>query len=262
MPNVTKHQSGTPGWLDLMTPDLEVAKKFYGGLFGWSFSTGSPETGYYTMCKLGGKNVAGMGKQDPGAPRPTYWSVYFITEDIEATARKVSVSGGKLVVGPMSVQDEGRMAVCLDPTGAVFGLWQGKSHHGAQLVEEPGAMVWHEVNTRNAEAARDFYATVMGLEAQKLDAPGVQYWTLNNSGKAEAGVMQMAGEGADVTPPYWLNYFAVADADASAKKVSDLGGQVKVPPFDTAYGRIAVVTDPMGATFAIIKPAPAEPAKK
>lgn len=237
-----------------MTPDLEQARKFYGGLFNWTFTVGAPETGHYTMCKLDGKNVAGMGKQEAGAPYPTSWSIYFIVDDIDSSAGKVGERGGKVVMGPMNVTDEGRMAVCMDPTGAVFGLWQGKSHHGSQVVNEPGSMVWHEVNTRNGTAARDFYSSVLGLEPQKLEGAGIEYWTLNKGGVAEAGVLQMNDQWPAAVPAHWMNYFAVADADAAARKVTELKGQVKVQPFDTTYGRIAVVSDPMGASFALIKP--------
>ena len=258
MATTSSHEPGTPAWLDLMTPDLDRAQKFYGGLFGWTFTgpeKAGPETNYYTMCKLNGKNVAGMGKQPPGAPAlPTSWSVYFLSKEVDQTVRQVTEGGGKALMPPMNVMDEGRMAVCVDPTGAIFGLWQPKNHHGAQIFDQPGSMVWHEVNTRDAAKARDFYTKVLGLKAQKLEGQGIEYWSLHKGEKAEVGIMQMDDKWPKEVPPHWMNYFAVADTDAAAKKVTSLGGQVRVQPFDTAYGRIATVADPMGATFSLVKP--------
>jgi hypothetical protein len=238
-----------------MTPDLEKARMFYGALFGWKFDVGPAETGYYTMCKVGGRNVAGMGQQPKDAPNPPSWNVYFAVENVDATCARIKEHGGQVVMGPMDVMEEGRLAFCADPTGAHFGLWQPRRHGGAQVVDQHGAMTWHEVNTRQGERARDFYTAVFGLEPRKMD--GMVYWTLHKGQKAFAGVLQMNEQWPSHVPPHipphWMNYFAVDDTDAAVKKVGELGGKVQVPPLDTPYGRMAVVSDPGGATFALIK---------
>ncbi len=66
------------------------------------------------------------------------------------------------IVEPMSVLDYGRMAVLADPTGAVFGIWQAGTNVGAGVVNEPGAITWNELNTRDPEAAKAFYGVVFG----------------------------------------------------------------------------------------------------
>ena len=53
-------------------------------------------------------------------------------------------------------------------------------------------------------------------------------------------------------PATWVNYFAVAYTDAAVAKATDLGGSVIAPPFDTPYGRMAVVADDQGAVFAVM----------
>jgi hypothetical protein len=55
-------------------------------------------------------------------------------------------------------------------------------------------------------------------------------------------------------PPHWMQYFMVEDVDAAAEKADAAGGTVHVAPFDTGYGRIAVIGDPFGAIFSIMKP--------
>jgi predicted enzyme related to lactoylglutathione lyase len=146
------------------------------------------------------------------------------------------------------------MLVAVDPTGAVFGVWQPKSHTGAQVIDEAGAMCWHEVNTRDADKAKGFYASVFGLEPRKLDAPGMEYYTLHKGSKTAGGVLQMNEQWPAEIPPHWMVYFAVEDTDKAAKKVVELGGKIGVQPFDTPYGRMAVATDPWGANFTIMVP--------
>jgi predicted enzyme related to lactoylglutathione lyase len=119
------------------------------------------------------------------------------------------------------------------------------------VIDEAGAMTWREVNTPDAAKARDFYGKVFGLEARKLEGQ-MEYWTLHKGDTTVGGVLQMTKEWAGV-PPHWMNYFAVPDADAAAKKIAELGGKVSVPPFDTPYGRIAVVNDPTGAVFSVVR---------
>lgn len=252
MTYINSHAAGTPAWVDLMTPDLEKARAFYGALFGWEFSVGPAEAGYYTMCRKGGRNTAGMGQLPPGNTLPPAWALYFATEDVDAACERVRQQGGQVGMGPMDVMDEGRMAICADPTGAHFGFWQPRNHKGAGVVDEHGAMTWHEVNTRQGEQARDFYSAVLLLEPRKME--GMVYWTLHRGEKPVAGVLQMNEQWPADIPPHWMNYFAVDDTDAAAKRAAELGGKVHVPPFDTPYGRIAVVSDPAGATFTVMKP--------
>lgn len=258
MAKIERHVPGTPSWADLMTPDPEKAFVFYGKLLGWTFTEGTPETGYYSMCQVRGMNVAGMGKRDDDAPFPSAWNIYFATEDAEESAAAVKEHGGSVVMGPMDVMAEGRLAFCADSTGAHFGLWQAKRHIGAMLVNEPGALAWSEVNTRDAKAATQFYASVMGLEPELLPSDQMEYYVMKRGSDVIHGVLQMNEQWPAHIPPHWMVYFASPNTDASAALVRDLGGTVQVEPFDTPYGRIAVVADPFGAIFSLVQlPAPA-----
>lgn len=251
MSTVDRHEPGTPAWFDLMAPDLGKAREFYGKLFGWGFEVGPPEAGGYTLCTLAGRMAAGMGPRPADAPFPPCWNVYFCVTSADETCARIKEKGGQVVMGPMDVMEEGRLAFCADPTGAHFGLWQPKRHAGAGVRDQHGTMTWCEVNTRDAARARDFYCAVFGLEPQKME--GMEYFTLHKGPRTACGVMQMDDRFPPGVPPHWLAYFAVDDADAAAKQVSSLGGNVMAPAFDTPYGRIAVVADPFGAVFAIIK---------
>ncbi|WP_437567741.1 VOC family protein [Sorangium sp. So ce542] len=254
MSTIERHVPGPPSWVDLMTPDFEGALEFYGGLLGWTFEVGPPELHHYAMCKVGGRNAAGIGKRPEGSSFPSAWSVYFDGDDADRIAESIRANGGQIMTGPMDVMDFGRTLVAADPTGAVFGVWEPRKHTGAQVVEEPGAVLWHQVDTRDNKKAADFYCRVFGLEARKHEVPGIDYMTLLKGPKAAGGVLQMNEQWPADLPPHWMVYFAVADVDASIVKVQELGGKVHVPPFDTPYGRQSVVADPWGAAFTLMTP--------
>lgn len=245
--------TGTPNWFDLMTRDVERAKAFYGPIFGWTFDTGPAETGHYTMCGVGARKVAGIATLPEGNPMPSSWTVYFASENADRTAAMTKELGGKIMMEPMDVMEEGRMLIGSDPTGAVFGVWQPKKHTGTSPSPEHGSMAWCEVNTRDAAKARDFYGKLLGLRTEKMDAPDMTYYTLHHGQDAVAGVLQMDASMPAQTPPHWMPYFVVKSADAAAASVEKGGGKVHMKPFNTPYGRCAVFSDPWGATFSVMQ---------
>jgi hypothetical protein len=249
--------AGLPCWVDLMTSDAEGARKFYAALFGWTYETEGPDTNHYSMCKKSGQNAAGLGPQPPNMQSPPAWSLYFRVDDADKAAAAIKEQGGQVVMGPMTVMEEGRMAIASDPTGAFFGLWQPKRHNGFEVESQHGGYAWTEVLTRDVARAKDFYSKLFGLEPHRLDAPDMEYYTLHKGSEIAGGIMQLSEQFPPSVPPHWAVYFAVDDTDAAVAKITELGGSIKAPAFDTPYGRIAVVADPQGAVFSIIKLAPA-----
>lgn len=254
MAHLDKAISGTVVWADLATPDLDKARTFYGELLGWTFDAGDDaQTGFYTTGMRNGRRAAAMWKKPAEMPGPSAFCLYFGTDSVDESLAKVAANGGSVIQGAMDVMEYGRMAVCSDPGGAVFGLWQSKSHTGAQIVNEPGAMCWYEVLTRAAAKVVPFYARVFGLEANKMEGAGFEYWTLHKGPDTVGGIMQMGEQHPKEMPPHWNLYFAVSNADAAVTTVQKLGGKVLAPPFDTPYGRMSPVQDPLGAHFSIIQ---------
>lgn len=249
MPEFTEYAPGTPSWVDLGSPDIDAAKAFYGRLFGWDALDAGPDSGGYHMFQMQGKMVAGLGPaQDPGPPR---WTTYVTVADADTIAAAVKGAGGSVLLEPMDVLDVGRMAVFADPTGAPFSVWQPLAHHGAELANEPGALCWTELNTRDPETAAAFYGAVFGWKAETSEGP-MQYTELKVDGKSIAGMMDMTGRVPDEVPAHWLVYFAVADCDAAVATTKQSGGQVFMEPMDLPIGRFAVLGDPQGAAFAVI----------
>jgi predicted enzyme related to lactoylglutathione lyase len=158
----------------------------------------------------------------------------------------------------MSVLDYGRMAVVADPAGGVFGIWQPGRNIGADVVGEPGAMAWNELNTRDPEAAKAFYGAVFGWSFEEKEYEGSGTYTIISLGEETVGgLIDITDRVPQEVPAHWLVYFAVEDADATIEAAKERGGDVAAGPFDiTEVGRIAVVKDPWGAFFAVIQPDP------
>lgn len=252
MPRIESHPAGHPIWFDLMTSDAEAARGFYHAILGWDYDISGPEMGHYAMARTDQGMAAGIGQIPPGAGFPPSWTVYFGVADAEAGTKAIEVAGGSTLAPTMEVATFGRMAVCQDPTGAVFGLWQPADHTGAGVVNEPGAMAWCEVNTRDAQRAAEFYTRVFGLRDEPMEMQGTAYHMLHGADGPACGVLQMTAQWGDL-PPHWMTYFAVADVEAAKAAVEANGGEVPHGPFDTAYGRMIVARDPQGAVLSFIQ---------
>jgi len=247
---VRREADGYPCWVDLSVPNVDAAVIFYGNVLGWRFSETGPEYGGYQMASLDGVQAAGIGPQE--GKNPSYWVLYFATGDVEATVAKARDLGGSIFVEPFDVATQGRMAIVADPTGAMFGLWQGREHHGFGASERPGFFTWAEVNTRDADKARDFYSELLDATHAETQGTGTTYFSLMKDGKAIGGILQM-NEQWEGIPPHWMVYFEVADISAAAAAAKEHGGSVAVEPFDTPFGRIAVVGDPAMAPFSLLQ---------
>ena len=259
MPEITTaYAPGTPCWVDLMAKDQQAALGFYHDLLGWHGEQGPAEFGGYAVCELGGKAVAGIGPAmaPEGMPEPpTVWTSYLASADAEATQGAIAAAGGTVIAPVMDVGSLGRMLIAADPQGAVFGVWQPGEFFGAQLVNEAGALTWNELHTSDVPAAAAFYRAALGVEIEPMDGAGRSYWQLTVDGRAVGGATLLANDPPG-TPAHWLAYFAVDDTDSAVNVLVKGGGTLLAPPFDMAAGRMAVVADPQGAVFALIKPTP------
>lgn len=255
MAEVTSHAPGAFCWIELATTDQNAAKEFYGRLFGWGFrDQDMGPGGVYTTFTLKGKAVGAAYTLDPKthAGVPPHWMVYVATSDADATARRAVELGGKLTAPAFDVMDYGRMAVLTDPTGGMISVWQAKTHHGLELIDDPGAFCWGQLNTSDTAKAEPFYTSLFGWSAKTGSGGGMTYTEWITDGKPIGGMMAMPpGAGG---PPHWLAYFAVDDCVLTAELAASLGAKTLVPPTDIpGAGFFAVFADPQGAVFAIYR---------
>ncbi|MGW8635912.1 VOC family protein [Streptomyces sp. NPDC055793] len=235
-PKGTDRPEGTPCWVEAQLSDVEAGRRFYGELFGWTFE----ETTESLRASLDGEPVAGLVRKTDGR-MPTVWTVYFHTPDARALAGRIREAGGQVVTPPHEVGDLGTSALAADPEGAVFALWEPDGHPGFGRRHEPGTFAWAELYARDTDAANAFYGE---LFRDALFGPDAD---------PDFGRAPVSGTFAAEMPPHFLVHFLVRDVEAALGTVARLGGRVRVPPFETSYGRAAVVSDGQGASFALLQ---------
>lgn len=246
------YEHGMPSWVDLGAPDPDAAAAFYAAVFGWEVvGDPSPDAGGYRMCLLRGKPVAGIGPaQNPGPP---FWTTYVTVTSADDAAARITAAGGATYAPPFDVMTFGRMGVFADPAGAVFSVWEARDHKGAAIVNEPGSFCWNELVTTDPAGAAAFYGAVFGWTTAPVEGAEHGYTELKLGNRPIAGMMEKPDSVPAEVPPYWGVYFAVEDTDATVAKVQELGGSLLVPPVDIPSGRFAIVADPQGAVFGLMR---------
>ena len=257
MQEAVEYKPGTFCWEELGTSNAEAAKTFYTQLFGWSYVDNpmGPDM-VYTMYKLDGKDVAASYELMPDQKAhgvPPNWTSYVSVADADKTVEKARAAGATILAGPFDVATYGRMATIQDPTGAVFALWQPKDHNGAGIVNKPNSFTWNELMTTDTKKAGEFYSAVFGWKLDKQNFGPMEYTMLINGDRPNGGMLQITPDMGNM-PSNWLVYFAVDDCDAKVQKAIELGAKICKPADDIAgVGRFAILTDPQGAGFALIK---------
>ena len=260
MPYIDAHKPGSFCWIELATSDQNAAKKFYSSLFGWDVNDMpmGPE-GVYTIFRLEGRDAAAgctLRPEETAQHVPPHWKVYISTDNADATAKRVSQAGGKLLAPPFDVFDAGRMAMAQDPTGAVFCIWQAKNNKGTGITGVDGTLCWADLNTPDADRARKFYADVFGWRfTEDTDDDPPSGYVHIQTGEEPIGGIPPVKANSPRTPAHWLIYFLTSNCDATAAKARQLGAKFYLEPMTMEnVGRFGILADPQGAAFAIFQP--------
>ncbi|HMJ44489.1 MAG TPA: VOC family protein [Pseudolabrys sp.] len=110
-------------WNELVTRDVEKAKKFYGDIIGWTFDGMPMPDGTYWVAKMGDQPVGGLfpiaGPQWDGVPE--HWMSYLAVDDVDARVKKATAAGAKLMRPAFDIPGVGRIAILTEPGGAGVG---------------------------------------------------------------------------------------------------------------------------------------------
>ncbi|MQA61288.1 MAG: VOC family protein [Actinophytocola sp.] len=244
---------GTPCWIDLATANEQAARAFYAELFGWSYySRPDPATGAYTIAALGGVPVAGLYRAVRN--QPPSWTVHLTAANARSAAGWVTGLGGLVILEPFDIPGRGSIAHVQDPTGATFVLWEAAT--SARFgTGSPGMFTGTELNTHDGVAADAFYGKLFALTSRQVEGGMRADYHSEQFDMPLLHRYVMGTEYPASTPAHWLVYFTAdprIGADGLAEHTLTLGGQVVIAPYDTEFGRTAVLADPCGASFAVV----------
>jgi predicted enzyme related to lactoylglutathione lyase len=268
MTEARTYPNGVTSWIDVEVDDLEAAKTFYGGLFGWTFDQatppGTPVT--YVIAQLDGQDVAGLtGPAEPsGDSGRSTWRTYVAVDDIEAICSAVEGAGGQVIDEPADAGPAGRWVNILDPSGVGLGLWQAGHRLGVQITNTPGAWNFSDLWTDDPGTEQAFYEKVFGWVfldmgfATMIQVPGygdhlaatVDPGIHERQATAPPGFADVIGGLAPTGDlgPHWHVTFTVADRDESVALAESLGAVV-LSSQDTEWTKQAALRDPQGAVF-------------
>ena len=257
---------GVTSWVAADEPDPEAAARFYGGLFGWTFTNIMPPGApLYLMAALDGHDAGAIG----GGHGTARWNTFVAVDDIVATVAHISRAGGEIVAPPRDAGSDGRTATVRDPQGAEFRLWQAVDHPGAQAVNGPGSWNFSDLRSTDPDAAKRFYTDVFGWRyldlgptvdsmiavegygdylARTSDPEIYERQAGAPEGFADViGALESAAAGED---SHWRVKFSVENRARSIAVAEDLGGTV-LGTDDQVWADLADIRDPQGAVFTV-----------
>jgi uncharacterized protein len=238
-------------WINIVTPRPAEAMEFFAQVLGWTYFE-MPGIGH--GMQVGGRNIGGIFDIDgPGCPpdMSPVIGVMVKVENADDVCEKIVLLGGTARPA-FDIGEQGRMAVCHDPNGCEFDIWEPKKMLGTDADSSlHGSPSWSESLTTDVGKAREFYSNLFGWMAEVKQMPGMEYTVFRNGGMDIAGLMAIPQP--DI-PPHWGTYFTVNDTDEAAKTAEGLGATLFVPSMDIpGIGRFCGIISPQGVRFYAIQ---------
>jgi uncharacterized protein len=264
LPSITQppsgeHHVGKVIWVDLVTPDLDGAKRFYGALLGWTFRD-VPGAPGYALALLDGEPVAGLFQKalPAGQSKQPAWLTFLAVRDVDAAQQAALQHGGKVLSKAHYYPHRGRQAVLADPDGAVFAVLAAEGGDPPDYLAAPGEWIWSSLLVADPKQETAFYKSLFGYDVYDLASEGggegdAQHYILSSDNYARTGLNALPAD-SKRRHPHWLNFVRVTDATDAARKAVELGGRVLVEPrIDRHGGHLAVLADPSAAPFGVME---------
>ena len=238
-------------WINILTPRPAEAMDFFARVLGWAYFE-MPGIGH--GMRVDGRNIGGLfdvnGPNCPPGLSPVI-GVMVKVDNADAACERIVALGGRAKPA-FDIGDQGRMAVCHDPNGGAFDIWEPKNMPGTDADRWlHGSPSWPELLTTDVAKATEFYSSLFGWTAEVKSMPGMDYTVFKNGGTEIAGLMPIPHPG---IPPHWGTYFTVNDADEAARVAEAQGAKLDIPPMDIPdIGRFCGITSPQGVRFYAIQ---------
>jgi len=241
-----EHHPGRFVWHDLLTDNLDSAKKFYGGLFGWTFETRD----FYTIIANQGVPIAGMAKVEFEPGLSSYWLPYLSVSDVDQTVATVKKAGATVLKGPGEMTHRGRYALISDPHGARVVLLRSTSGDPVPGPITVNGWLWNELWTDDVTDSMGFYRLIADYQSERVGDVGEhEYQVLSLDNKPTGGITSLPFE---KVSSQWIPVIRVTDLGDIMSRVVELGGRTLIEPdHSLSEGNIALIQDPSGAILMV-----------
>ncbi len=249
-------------WFDLVTDDVDGARRFYTELFGWNFQTYGQGESEYTVILHRKRPIGGLVVEKPSGEdrNENQWVGYISVPDVKDTVKAVKKGAGEVLLAPTKLPGHGSYAVFTDPEGAVFAVCHSSSGDPPDYQPQVNEWLWAECWSHAPAKAARFYRSIGDYTISKVavDTDHVALH-LKSQGFGRAGVVRIPEP---EIKPGWLYYVRVENLDETIKRAESLGGKVLMAPSDSPdAAHIAIIEDPTGAPFGIAAWNPVPPRK-
>ncbi len=235
-------------WRDLITPDVEQSKTFYGDVFGWTFEDFTLQGKKYVMISHQGDYIGGMIEMP--SSESSIWIASVSTEDVEKQSLNVTQNGGKVLLKTANIPGRGKQSILEGNQGEKFSFihsLNGDPTSKTHFAE--GDWLWMEFWADNPSDAYTFYNKAFRTNVEQIVSDNKPYWILQSNGKRVAGIIQNPLTNVD---SQWVPYIQTQNPSATVKKVEENGGYVILAPQESIRkGSVGVVQDPNGAILCL-----------
>ncbi len=252
------HDTGRIIWHDLISDKPAESRHFYEELFGWEFEgvgnlfdLGGEDA--YSLIRHNGRLIGGMvneARLQNDADDISQWVVLMSVADVDSAAATFAAEGGQILTPPTDVAERGRMAIVVDPQGALLALVQTAEGDPERHQPGYGDFLWDELWTSDLASATAFYTGMTGLAEHDVALEADRTYRMLNQGDVPTlGLMTHPFE---EKRPVWVTYIRVEDPAAITARVEELGGTVYLEAQDRPLGgQVALIADPSGAGIAL-----------
>lgn len=248
--------SGSPCWLELVTEHPDTAMEFYQRVMGWEYEQRKDSEGQpYYVALLVGEPV---GAIRPAARSLPDWTVYLATGDLVALVKMSDLLGGHTIDNAHNVPRVGMKAVIEAPAGGEFGAIQLAPDWGF-TAGVPNSLVWAEFITHLAPQADQYFGELFGFTGRQMgDGVADDYMVWYAGDDSVIGRARMMPGTPMNVPARWIAHFRTPldrHFEEALVLAHDAGARLRFPAYSSELGRVAMMSDPTGARFALIDPA-------
>lgn len=253
MPGISKkpthtHRYNQVVWHDLITPDVQEAKTFYGSVFGWTFKD----------FKVGGKNYVIISHQDQyiggmiemPSSESSIWIASVSIEDIDAHIKRTVENGGKVLLKPVTIPGRGKQVILEGTQGEKFSLINSsKGDSELAVTVQNGNWLWMELWANNPSEAHNFYNKTFYTNIEQTTSDGKPYWIFKSKGKKIGGMIQnpLTNVGSQ-----WIPYIQTDNPTNIINKITANKGYVILKPDQSIRkGSVGIFQDPKGAIICL-----------